>query len=124
MAIDQDPEELDNRKLASIANNPKHPLHTHAKSIIDRRKNAQKEHAEHMGEGAMKRMATNETEPKPEKKKGMEGEAKPEEPKAEGAPAEESDEESGEDEMDPEELKTEILAACRENNQERVEELL
>lgn len=72
MAIDQDPEELDNRKLASIANNPKHPLHTHAKSIIDRRKNAQKEHAEHMGEGAMKRMATNETEPKPEKKKGME----------------------------------------------------
>ena len=54
----------------------------------------------------------------------MEGEAKPEEPKAEGAPAEESDEESGEDEMDPEELKTEILTACRENNQERVEELL
>lgn len=72
MAINQDPEELDNRRLASIASNPKHPLHTHAKSIMDRRKNAQKEHTEHMGEGAMKRMATAETEPKPAKKKGME----------------------------------------------------
>lgn len=72
MSINVDPDSLDNKKLAAIAKNPKHPLHTHAKSIIDRRRSAQKEHAEHMGEGAMKRMATNETEPKPEKKKGME----------------------------------------------------
>ena len=66
MSINVDPDSLDNRKLAAIAKNPKHPLHTHAKSIIDRRRSAQQEHAEHMGEGAMKRMATNETEPKPE----------------------------------------------------------
>jgi len=72
MSINVDPDSLDNRKLAAIAKNPKHPLHTHAKSIMDRRRGAQQEHAEHMGEGAMKRMATNETEPKPEKNKGME----------------------------------------------------
>ena len=72
MSINVDPDSLNNRRLAAIAKNPKHPLHTHAKSIIDRRRSAQQEHAEHMGEGAMKRMATNETEPKPEKNKGME----------------------------------------------------
>ncbi len=72
MSINVDPDSLDSRRLAAIAKNPKHPLHTHAKSIMDRRRSAQQEHAEHMGEGGMKRMATAETEPKPEKKKGME----------------------------------------------------
>ena len=52
------------------------------------------------------------------------GEAKPEEAKAgEGAPGD-SDEEEGEDEKDPEQLKMDLLAACRENNMEQVEALL
>jgi hypothetical protein len=56
----------------------------------------------------------------------MEGEPKPEEAKAaEGAPGGDSnDEEEGEDQKDPEELKMDLLAACRENNMEQVELLL
>ena len=48
----------------------------------------------------------------------MDAEPKPEEAKAAeaGAADNESDEESGEDEKDPEQLKTDLLAACRENN--------
>lgn len=47
-------------------------------------------------------------------------EPKPEEAKAAdaGAANDDSDEESGEDDVDPEQLKIELLAACRENNQE------
>jgi hypothetical protein len=54
MADLQDPQSLDNRRLSSIARNPNHPLHTHAKAEMDRRKVKRKE----MGEGAMKRIAT------------------------------------------------------------------
>jgi hypothetical protein len=55
----------------------------------------------------------------------MDGEPKPEEAKAaEAEAANDSEEESGEDDKDPEQLKTDILAACRENNEERVKELL
>ena len=38
MADLQDPQSLDNRKLSAIARNPSHPMHTHAKSELDRRK--------------------------------------------------------------------------------------
>lgn len=55
----------------------------------------------------------------------MDAEPKPEEAKAADAGgADDSEEESGEDEKDPEQLKIDLLAACRENNQERVVELL
>ena len=43
--------------------------------------------------------------------------AKPEEAKAADAGGnDDSEEESGEDDRDPEQLKIELLAACRENN--------
>ena len=56
----------------------------------------------------------------------MDGEPKAEEAKAAeaGAAENDSEEESGEDDKDPEQLRTDLLAACRENNQERVVELL
>lgn len=56
----------------------------------------------------------------------MDGEPKPEEAKAAegGADGGDSDEESGEDDRDPEEIKKDLLEACRENNEERTEELL
>ena len=56
----------------------------------------------------------------------MDGEPKAEEAKAAeaGAAENDSEEESGEDDKDPEQLRTDLLAACRENNQERVIELL
>ena len=38
MADLQDPQSMDNRKLSAIAQNPNHPMHTHAKSELDRRK--------------------------------------------------------------------------------------
>lgn len=38
MADLQDPQSLDNRKLSAIARNPSHPMHTHAKSELDRRR--------------------------------------------------------------------------------------
>lgn len=45
-----DPQSLDNRRLSVIARNPNHPMHTHAKAELDRRKMK--------NEGAMKRIAT------------------------------------------------------------------
>ena len=33
-----DPQSLDNRRLSAIARNPNHPMHTHAKAELDRRK--------------------------------------------------------------------------------------
>jgi hypothetical protein len=45
-----DPQSLDNRRLSAIARNPNHPMHTHAKAELDRRKMK--------NEGAMKRIAT------------------------------------------------------------------
>ena len=45
-----DPQSLDNRRLSAIARNPNHPMHTHAKAELDRRKMK--------NEGGMKRIAT------------------------------------------------------------------
>lgn len=45
-----DPQSLDNRRLSVIARNPNHPMHTHAKAELDRRKMK--------NEGGMKRIAT------------------------------------------------------------------
>ena len=36
--LDVDPQSMDNRRLSAIARNPKHPMHTHAKSELDRRR--------------------------------------------------------------------------------------
>ena len=49
MALDKDPSTMSSQSLNTIANNPKHPLHTHAKAELDRRRQK---------EGAMKRIAT------------------------------------------------------------------
>ena len=56
----------------------------------------------------------------------MDGEPKAEEAKAAegGAANADSEEESGEDDRDPEQMKIDLLAACRENNQEKVTEML
>jgi hypothetical protein len=48
--LNADPQSMDNRRLSSIARNPNHPMHTHAKAELDRRKMK--------NEGAMKRIAT------------------------------------------------------------------
>lgn len=45
-----DPQSMDNRRLSVIARNPNHPMHTHAKAELDRRKMK--------NEGGMKRIAT------------------------------------------------------------------
>ena len=42
----EDPQSLDNRRLAAIARNPNHPMHTHARSELDRRKVKRKEFGE------------------------------------------------------------------------------
>jgi hypothetical protein len=49
MALDKDPSTMSSQSLNTIANNPNHPLHTHAKAELDRRSKK---------EGAMKRIAT------------------------------------------------------------------
>ena len=36
--LDVDPQSMDNRRLSVIARNPSHPMHTHAKSELDRRR--------------------------------------------------------------------------------------
>ena len=52
--LDSDPQSMDNRRLGAIARNPNHPMSTHAKAELARRKIKKAE----MGEGAMKRIAT------------------------------------------------------------------
>jgi len=52
--LDADPQSMDNRRLGAIARNPNHPMATHAKAELARRKVKKDE----MGEGAMKRIAT------------------------------------------------------------------
>ena len=52
--LDADPQSMDNRRLGAIARNPNHPQATHAKAELARRKVKKAE----MGEGAMKRIAT------------------------------------------------------------------
>lgn len=47
----EDPQSLDNRRLSIIARNPDHPMHTHAKAELERRRMK-------TNEGAMKRIAT------------------------------------------------------------------
>ena len=47
----EDPQSLDNRRLSAIARNPNHPMHTHAKAELERRRMK-------TSEGAMKRIAT------------------------------------------------------------------
>lgn len=47
----EDPQSLDNRRLSVIARNPNHPMHTHAKAELERRRMK-------TSEGAMKRIAT------------------------------------------------------------------
>ena len=42
----EDPQSLDNRRLSAIARNPNHPMHTHARSELDRRKVKSKEFGE------------------------------------------------------------------------------
>ena len=42
----EDPQSLDNRRLSAIARNPNHPMHTHARSELDRRKVKRKEFGE------------------------------------------------------------------------------
>lgn len=55
----------------------------------------------------------------------MDGEQPKPEEAAEGAPAEDDDdEESGEEEMKTEEIQPLLLEACRENNYDKVDELL
>ena len=53
--IDADPQSMDNRRLGAIARNPNHPLHTHAKSELDRRRMAreEKDPEEYDKEGSM-----------------------------------------------------------------------
>jgi len=53
--LDTDPQSMDNRRLSSIARNPNHPLHVHAKSELARRRVKK---AELSVEGAIKRIAT------------------------------------------------------------------
>ena len=53
--LDSDPQSMDNRRLSSIARNPNHPMATHAKAELARRRVKK---AELSVEGAMKRMAT------------------------------------------------------------------
>jgi hypothetical protein len=48
--LNADPQSMDNRRLSVIARNPNHPMHTHAKAELDRRKMK--------NEGGMKRIAT------------------------------------------------------------------
>ena len=36
--LNADPQSMDNRRLGAIARNPNHPMHTHAKSELDRRR--------------------------------------------------------------------------------------
>jgi len=52
--LDADPQSMNNRRLSSIARNPSHPLATHAKAELARRRVRRSE----IGEGAMKRMVT------------------------------------------------------------------
>lgn len=52
--LEADPQSMDNRRLGAIARNPNHPMATHAKAELARRKVKKAE----MGEGAMKRIAT------------------------------------------------------------------
>ena len=52
--LDADPQSMDNRRLGAIARNPNHPMATHAKAELARRKVKKAE----VGEGAMKRIAT------------------------------------------------------------------
>ena len=49
--LDADPQSMDNRRLSVIARNPNHPMHTHAKAELERRRMK-------TNEGAMKRIAT------------------------------------------------------------------
>ena len=51
--LDVDPQSMDNRRLSSIARNPNHPLHTHAKAEMDRRRQ----------DGRAKRVATEAKDP-------------------------------------------------------------
>jgi len=52
-SLDVDPQSMDNRRLSSIARNPNHPLHTHAKAEMDRRRQ----------DGRAKRVATEAKDP-------------------------------------------------------------
>ena len=53
--LDVDPQSMDNRRLGAIARNPNHPMHTHAKAELDRRKMAkeEKDPEEYDNEGSM-----------------------------------------------------------------------
>ena len=53
--LDVDPQSMDNRRLGAIARNPNHPMHTHAKAELDRRKMAkeEKDPEEYDNEGKM-----------------------------------------------------------------------